>query len=1316
MSIRKLVFLTYIVLISGTGLFLQIDSNAKDGWQSIRSFSETGNENGQSASQTELFIQQKSAQIHPSLNQNPGDSLNVRLIGRWANGQCLAVDVVGNTAYFGNGAYLEIVDFSDPANPKGLSKILLPATVLAVKVIGIYAYVAADDAGLRIVDISNPAHPHEIGYHDTPGNASGLDISGTNIFLADGGAGLRVIEIANTFDPKEIGFIDTDGSALKVAVNGTFAYIADGSAGLCVIDISNPYDPAKLTPNISSNNILDVAIRNNYAFIAADEAGLRVLDISNPYNPSEIGRYEGYNSVSAVALSDYYAYAIDTQVGLGIINISNPYQLMPIAFFTTNGDPSDVALSGTNAYVTDRHRGLRMIDVSRPNQPRQQAFFLAGGISRGVAVQNNHAYLAQQDAGIRVIDIEKPSQPVLIGSLDLNGRAEEVKLKDDFAFITNYENGIRIIRVADPAKPVEVSFYNQNIHARSVAIEGSLAFIADSSFGLRIVDVTNPLQPSLIGSCQIQNIQAEDICKAADYVFLAGGDEGLRIINVANPAQPVTVGVFDTDDSAISVDVQENYAYLGYLENKLSIIDISDPTNPSEVGHLDLAHPASELVVNGRYIYISNGNSGLRVIDAMVPSNPVEVGYYVTGSAAFDVTIDDKFIYLVDRNTGLHILEFEMASGNVAPEPPLLIAPGNNSFVNSVTPQFSWHSPRDINGDLLHFKIELDADGDWKNVDFKIDSRRDPIGFSPAPPVPQASGAISYASQFELSEGKWHWRVSAWDGLAASDFSNTWKFTVDTTAPIIQQFIFENPGYGENWFHPNRDSTVKVSVLYSELFPELGTLSSALLTDTIRISSLAGGYDEELRVQFSIANQADGDYSVCIGIQDSAGNIGSAVKKMQLDSTPPFGYYSDAPKTIIPGENYVVHILGASDGQGCGVAEIFLDVFNIPGGEPVTAQDSMKGNTEPGIYYYRYFAVDNLGNRGIIKTDTTVVLPVISEARIYPVPQSKEVKAGKEFWLAIIVGTEQEAVQKLSRVSYVLNYSNTQFVEVISDSVLAGSFLGDQIDFNYHIADDIGKVTITIAQTAGGIGASGYGTVGQIKFASVTDTPDQTPVLFSLSSISGNDPMGYAIELIPQDTTITIIRPIYDFSMAVVPDSQAVYPGETAEVIATFSPLGEFDSKILLEISELPDGMQALYPDQPFDIPDSINLTFTTSDQIEAGIYHTVITATGGGISRQQKITITVLEPVSFADFSMMVAPDSQTIYQGASTKFTLSFQPLGEFDAPVELMITNLPSGMDANYPVNPFTIPTSFEIGFTTESDIEAGVYYPTITAPKH
>ncbi|HEX9974425.1 MAG TPA: hypothetical protein VGD14_20320, partial [bacterium] len=262
MSIRKFILLTFILLISGTGLFSQIESNSRDGSQTFGLPPSTGNGNRNSTSQSGLFIQEESAKFHQPSKQNSGDSLNVRLIGRWANGQCLAVDVVGNTAYFGNGAYLEIVDFSNPDDPKELGKTLLPATVLAIKVIGIYAYVAADLAGLRIVDISDPQHPKVAGYYDTPGNASGLDVNGTNLFLADAGAGLWIIDISYPYQPEKIGFIDTDGSALKVAVNGSFAYVADGSGGLRVIDISNPYQPKNVAQYATTDHVLDVAVHS----------------------------------------------------------------------------------------------------------------------------------------------------------------------------------------------------------------------------------------------------------------------------------------------------------------------------------------------------------------------------------------------------------------------------------------------------------------------------------------------------------------------------------------------------------------------------------------------------------------------------------------------------------------------------------------------------------------------------------------------------------------------------------------------------------------------------------------------------------------------------------------------------------------------------------------------------------------------------------------------------------------------------------------------------------------------------------------------
>lgn len=49
---------------------------------------------------------------------NSDDSLNVRLVGRWAGGSCYAVATNGKYVYRGSGGYLEIFYLSNPSPPK----------------------------------------------------------------------------------------------------------------------------------------------------------------------------------------------------------------------------------------------------------------------------------------------------------------------------------------------------------------------------------------------------------------------------------------------------------------------------------------------------------------------------------------------------------------------------------------------------------------------------------------------------------------------------------------------------------------------------------------------------------------------------------------------------------------------------------------------------------------------------------------------------------------------------------------------------------------------------------------------------------------------------------------------------------------------------------------------------------------------------------------------------------------------------------------------------------------------------------------------
>lgn len=131
-----------------------------------------------------------------------GDAENVELVSRWANGPCYAVAAKGDTAYFGNGGYLDIVDFSDPANPIELGKVLVPGHVEGVAVNGGYTYVVNEYDGLHVIDVSDPSNPFEVGYFDTGHNAYSVAMSESYAYV--GGDGLHVIDVSDPTNPFEV--------------------------------------------------------------------------------------------------------------------------------------------------------------------------------------------------------------------------------------------------------------------------------------------------------------------------------------------------------------------------------------------------------------------------------------------------------------------------------------------------------------------------------------------------------------------------------------------------------------------------------------------------------------------------------------------------------------------------------------------------------------------------------------------------------------------------------------------------------------------------------------------------------------------------------------------------------------------------------------------------------------------------------------------------------------------------------------------------------------------------------------------------------
>ncbi|MCH8872196.1 LamG domain-containing protein, partial [candidate division KSB1 bacterium] len=123
-------------------------------------------------------------------------------------------------------------------------------------------------------------------------------------------------------------------------------------------------------------------------------------------------------------------------------------------------------------------------------------------------------------------------------------------------------------------------------------------------------------------------------------------------------------------------------------------------------------------------------------------------------------------------------------TGNREPETPTLVSPDNGTLFNSSSPplKLEWSVPKDANNDPLHFRIEIAQDTSF-NFASIIESRTDVAGFVPTPPVPSGQDTASYSLPSVLADGKYWWRVSAWDGSVYGSQSAPRSFIVDTTPP-----------------------------------------------------------------------------------------------------------------------------------------------------------------------------------------------------------------------------------------------------------------------------------------------------------------------------------------------------------------------------------------------------------------------------------------------------------------------------------------------------------------------------------------------------
>ncbi len=517
---------------------------------------------------------------------------------------------------------------------------------------------------------------------------------------------------------------------------------------------------------------------------------------------------------------------------------------------------------------------------------------------------------------------------------------------------------------------------------------------------------------------------------------------------------------------------------------------------------------------------------------------------------------------------------------NTAPDAPVLVSPANNSTAADNKPVLTWNVPTDVDGNPLHFKIEIATDNNFVNPisGSPFESKVNSDGFNPKPPVPQGAGTCSFTILKALTNGNYWWRVSAWDGTVNGAAAETWKFAINvqaaTLTPIVATHELHQDFYVDIQvknvqnlfgvafklnFPANYLEALAVEAgdfLGSDLvfFPDINNNAGAV---TVGMSKKGGqtsatGTGIVARLKFKEKAATASGVKIDLTLSEISANDPSGGA---ITITPENASYTtsgasntapDAPVLVSPANNST-----AADNKPVLAWNVPTDVDGNPlhfkieiatdnnfvnpiSGSPFESKVNSDGfNPKPPVPQGTgtcSFTVSNALANGdywwrVSAWDSTVYGAAsetwkfalnVQAASLTPIVATHELH--QDFYVDIQV----KNVQNLFGIAFKLNFP-ANHLEALA--VEAGAFLGSDLVFFPDINNNAGAVTVGMSKKSGQTSANGTGIVARIKFKEKATTASGTQIDLSLSEISANDPAGGIIILIPLKASYTTSGP-----------------------------------------------------------------------------------------------------------------------------------------------------------------------------------------------
>jgi hypothetical protein len=301
------------------------------------------------------------------------------------------------TNLFDEEAGVNVLDMSDPANPKLTDRLVTPAmlspheSVVLSKERGILAAVAGNAAFapgvVDVYDVSQDCR-HPVLRSSAPvgvfGHESGMAPDGKTFYSASPGTSTIVaVDISDPTRPVPLWYGSYDSHGLSISADGNRAYVAGIDSGLIVLDVSeiqsrapNPSvrEVSRLTWESMSipQNAIPITIKDHPYLVEIDEYGGngtggahvgagRIIDIGDETKPRVVSNLRlGVHQPENLAEA-----ADDPGAQVPVQGYAGHYCNVP-----DRTDPKIVACSMILS-------GLRVFDIRDPENPKEIAYFNA---------------------------------------------------------------------------------------------------------------------------------------------------------------------------------------------------------------------------------------------------------------------------------------------------------------------------------------------------------------------------------------------------------------------------------------------------------------------------------------------------------------------------------------------------------------------------------------------------------------------------------------------------------------------------------------------------------------------------------------------------------------------------------------------------------------------------------------------------------------------------------------------------------------------------------------------------------------------------